>query len=319
VGLRREDGSVRPGWAVLLFAALVGVAVPVELGLSAALYGSMRPGLRLGDPAGALLTSVRAVWLALATWVSCWAVGWRFGDAYLRDARWAARLGQGIVLGTAALGLAVLVPLALGHEHFSPSPSGAADLASSLGWSALTCAGIALSEEMLVRGFALRQLERRRGRAVAALVTAGVFGLLHVLNPHASWLAVANIILVGLWLALAVQRTGSLWMAVGIHFAWNLAQAFAWGEPVSGFPVRASLLARAPPGDALWTGGSFGPEASLPTAVVLAALVMLTAGTRATARSPAPADPCARSDSPPGSDLPAGPAPGPEAAPPGPP
>jgi len=46
---------------------------------------------------------------------------------------------------------------------------------------------------------------------------------------------------------------------------------------VSGFPVRASLLVRAPPGDLLWTGGGYGPEASVPTTVVLGALTMLFA------------------------------------------
>src|SRR5262249_44439971 len=126
-------------------------------------------------------------------------------------------------------------------------------------------------------GYALRQLHRAVGRWGAAAGTGVWFGLLHSFNDHVTGLAVANIILVGFWLALTVQRTGSVWLAVGVHFAWDLAQASVWGEPVSGFPGRASILVRATPGDALWTGGRFGPEAGLPNTVLLVALALLFA------------------------------------------
>ena len=274
--LRGVDGSIRPGWAVLLFVALAGVAFLAEMALSMLLLGRVLGALRLGDPVGWALISARAAWAASVTWVCCRVVDWRFGDAYLRDARWPVRLGQGVALGTGAFCLVVLVPLALGHERFSASTEGAGTLAAGFLWTALTCGGIAISEEMLVRGFALRQLERGIGRIGAAAATSVAFGLLHVLNPNASWLAIANITLVGLWLAVTVQRTGSLWLATGVHFAWNLTQAFVWGEPVSGFPVRASLLVRGAPGDELWTGGDFGPEASIAATAVMGLLAAAT-------------------------------------------
>ena len=274
--LRGADGSIRSGWAVLLFVALAGVAFLAEMGLSMLLLGRVLGALRLGDPAGWALISARATWAASVTWVSCRVVDWRFGDAYLRDARWPVRLGQGAALGTGVFCLVVLVPLALGHERFSASTAGAGTLAAGFLWTALTCGAIAISEEMLVRGFALRQLERGIGRIGAAAATSVAFGLLHVLNPNVSWLAIGNITLVGVWLAITVQRTGSLWLATGVHFAWNLTQAFVWGEPVSGFPVRASLLVRGTPGDELWTGGGFGLEASIATTVVMGTLLLLS-------------------------------------------
>lgn len=269
---------MRPGWAVVLFALMVAAGGGFEALLTHLLLGRrfwMRA--ELGDPAALVPLFARATWVLGATWMACRMVHWPLGDAYLRDPRWGMRLVQGAAAGAGALCLVVLVPAAFGHERFSLSTKGAPAIASGFFWTAATCAAIALTEELALRGYALRQLDRAVGRWGAAAGTAIWFGLLHTFNSHATWLAVANIMLAGVWLALTVQRTGSLWMAIGFHFTWNLVQGSVWGEPVSGFPTRDPLLVRAPPGDALWTGARFGPEAGLPNTVLLAMLVLLFA------------------------------------------
>ena len=75
--------------------------------------------------------------------------------------------------------------------------------------------------------------------------------------------------------------TGRLWASIGYHMAWNFTEAYVFGAGVSGSDFGPSLFqVRARPGvDAFWTGGTFGPEASVVTLVfgllVSAALITL--------------------------------------------
>ena len=59
-----------------------------------------------------------------------------------------------------------------------------------------------------------------------------------------------------------------LWLAMGLHAAWNFTQGAIWDIPVSGLPVRGLVEAelKGPP---LLTGNNFGLEASL-IAIVIA-------------------------------------------------
>jgi hypothetical protein len=72
----------------------------------------------------------------------------------------------------------------------------------------------------------------------------------------------------GLLFAWAVIRTGRLWLAIGLHFGWNLFEGLVFGFPVSGL-ATVTLIQTTVDGPTLWTGGEFGPEAGL---VVLPAL-----------------------------------------------
>ena len=89
-------------------------------------------------------------------------------------------------------------------------------------------------------------------------------------NPAATWLAALQVALVGAWFGALTVRTGSLWVAMGLHVAWNFFEGFVFGQPVSGNAPGTSLLiggnAAAP---TFWSGGAFGPEAAGWTAVVL--------------------------------------------------
>ncbi|MCS7179707.1 MAG: CPBP family intramembrane metalloprotease, partial [Anaerolineae bacterium] len=93
-------------------------------------------------------------------------------------------------------------------------------------------------------------------------------------------LALANIALAGAVFALAVEWTGTLWLAVAYHFAWNFFQGTVLGLPVSGMAWEG-LLALPTDGPVLLTGGAFGPEGGLiSTAVLLLSLLPLWAATR---------------------------------------
>lgn len=273
--IHREDGSMRPGWAILIFALIVGAGSGAER-----LLGILTMGrdfwfrVRFGDPALAVALLVRGTWAIFATWLACRMVHWPIGDAYLRDARWWMRALQGVALGAVMLAFVSLVPVAFGHQQLQVSRDEPWEIASMFFWGGLACVGIAVSEELWMRGYVLRQLSRR-GRWRAAAVTGFLFGLMHFANPGANKLAIFNVALVGVWLAFTVFRTGSMWLAVGFHFIWDLLEAGFWGEPLSGAGVRASVLVRVSSNDPLWTGGDFGPEAGLPTTVMLLAFILV--------------------------------------------
>ncbi len=138
----------------------------------------------------------------------------------------------------------------------------------------------AVAEEVAFRGYLQRALTTWRGPVVGVATTSILFALFHALNPHPSWLAMLNIGLAGVVFGLAVERSGTLWLAVGTHFAWNLAQGPLLGMPVSGLSWQG-LLALGAGGPPLWTGGLFGPEGGLlATGALLLSLLPLWACTR---------------------------------------
>jgi membrane protease YdiL (CAAX protease family) len=276
--LRREDGSLRPGWAILLFWLIAGVGMGVEYGLGTLTLGhDYWFRIRFGDPVVTAVLFWRAAGAVAATWLVCRMVRWPMGDAYLRDARWRARALQGVALGTVMLAFVSLVPVAFGHQQLRVSTDAPLEIAATFLWGGLACVWIAISEELWLRGFVLRQLHAARGRWVAAAVTGFIFGVMHIANLGTTGLAIFNVALVGVWLAFTVFRTGSLWLAVGFHFIWDLLQLSFWGEPMSGTASRASVLVHLPSNDVLWTGGDFGPEAGLPNTVMLVAMILLFA------------------------------------------
>ena len=123
-------------------------------------------------------------------------------------------------------------------------------------------------EELAVRGYPLQVLAESWGPGAAAIVTGVVFGLLHAGNPGANPSGLAIIALNGVLLAWVVIRTGSLWITCGYHGGWNLMAAVVLGLRDSGTIHEGALLRSELTGPAWLTGGEFGFEASLLTAIV---------------------------------------------------
>ena len=156
----------------------------------------------------------------------------------------------------------------------------------------------AVTEELWMRALLLRLLWRAFGPVPAFIVAALVFGALHLANPGATPLAGATVVMAGLMFCALYALTGRLWVPIGLHLTWNLAQGYLFGATVSGNNLGGSiLLSHARPGAPTWlTGGPFGPEASvlaliMVTAVTVGALGLIARRTGHFAprpRSPAP-------------------------------
>ena len=129
----------------------------------------------------------------------------------------------------------------------------------------------AFFEEILFRGVIFRFLEEFFGSWIALLISAVVFGLVHWSNPNGTLLAALAIALeAGILLGAAYMLTRNLWLAIGLHWGWNVVQGYIWDVSVSGIAVDGLVDAR-PVGDPLLSGGAFGLEASAIAMVVATA------------------------------------------------
>ena len=139
-----------------------------------------------------------------------------------------------------------------------------------------------VTEEIMLRGLFFRIIENWLGSWVALVLSAALFGALHLGNPNASLLAGAAIAIeAGVMLAAIYMVTRRLWAAIGLHAAWNFTQGGIFGIAVSGFDVKGVLVPRIT-GPELLTGGEFGAEASLPAILIctLFGIALLVIATR---------------------------------------
>ncbi|HEY4090184.1 MAG TPA: type II CAAX endopeptidase family protein [Luteibacter sp.] len=123
--------------------------------------------------------------------------------------------------------------------------------------------GAGVGEEIVSRGVLFRIVEEGLGTWISLLLSAAFFGFMHIWNPHATtWSALAIALEAGLLFGLIYHVTRSLWLCMGAHAAWNVAQGPFYGIPVSGFELKGWLASRMQGPDWL-TGGEFGAEASV--------------------------------------------------------
>ncbi|MBS2028108.1 MAG: CPBP family intramembrane metalloprotease [Deltaproteobacteria bacterium] len=149
---------------------------------------------------------------------------------------------------------------------------------------------VAVFEEVLVRGILFRQLERLLGSWAALAITSFIFGYGHWKNPGASWISGLFIAIeAGVLLGAAFALTRSLWLPIGIHWAWNYFEGPVFGEAVSG-TQGPHWLSPHIDGPVTWTGGVFGPEAGLAAVIpctALGVLMVVLAVRRKQIRTPA--------------------------------
>lgn len=131
---------------------------------------------------------------------------------------------------------------------------------------------VAMTEELMLRGYLLFTLARGIRFWPAAFVLAVAFGALHRGNPGESPFGLVAAVLIALVFSLSLWRLGHLWWAIGFHLTWDWAESFFYGTPDSGVVSAGSLMRAHPHGALLLSGGTTGPEGS-----VWAALVILLA------------------------------------------
>ena len=123
---------------------------------------------------------------------------------------------------------------------------------------------VATGEEIMFRGVLFRWIDEKWGFMVALIISSVLFGIIHIFEPNATlWSSLAIAVEAGLLLGAAYKYFGTLWVPIGIHWAWNFTQGNIFGFEVSGKDVGESLLKATVSGPDFLTGGGFGAEASL--------------------------------------------------------
>ncbi|MDD5556497.1 MAG: CPBP family glutamic-type intramembrane protease [bacterium] len=160
----------------------------------------------------------------------------------------ASLLWRGWLLGALSLALMVLVMVPFGARIVDIGFAGARGLAGGLATALVSGLAVGVIEELFFRGFILQALLGGLRRAPAVIVTSLFFAVVHffkanamprpaAFDPTAGFRALAyylqplltpaavipgfvGLFLVGVVLAVAVLRTGSLHLAIGLHAGW---------------------------------------------------------------------------------------------------
>ena len=136
------------------------------------------------------------------------------------------------------------------------------NLDSQLCWLAIFLV-IGISEEIVCRGIIFRLISDKWNVATGLVVSSLLFGFLHIFNDGATvWssLAIAS----GWLYAMAYAYHQTIWVPIGMHWAWNYLEGGVFGCAVSGTPLDyLPLITPRISGADILTGGAFGPEASI--------------------------------------------------------
>jgi membrane protease YdiL (CAAX protease family) len=157
-------------------------------------------------------------------------------------------------------------------ESFAWESESVVSVAAAMTGAFLLFILVAWQEELLFRGYRLQNIAEGINPIWGVILSSLWFGAGHSFNPHASVISFAGIFLAGIFLAYGYQRTGQLWLSIGLHIGWNFFEGVVFGFPVSGLDVYRMIHVQIN-GSEFWTGGAFGPEAGL---VLLPALLVGT-------------------------------------------
>ena len=138
------------------------------------------------------------------------------------------------------------------------------DVASQLCWPSFFLF-VGVVEEVVFRGILFRLITDKWNIAVGLTTSSLLFGLAHLGNPGATlWAALAIALASGCLFGMAYAYHQTIWVPIGMHWAWNYLEGGVFGCAVSGTPLDyRPLITPGISGSDILTGGAFGPEASI--------------------------------------------------------
>jgi uncharacterized protein len=170
---------------------------------------------------------------------------------------------SGILIGATLQGLTILVIYFWGDFRIiSVNPFSSIITAFAVAFS------VAVFEETLLRGIIFRIVEEKLGSYISLLMSAIIFGAVHLLNPDSSLISSICIGIVGFMFGAAYIYSRSLWLPIAIHFSWNFVQSGIFGAITSGNEKTGSLFTTHITGSELITGGAFGPEGTIQATIL---------------------------------------------------
>ena len=257
----------RFGWIQLVLGILLFLGAQTASMFLVLIIGSARFNVDVKPGATLIMAVVGAPIAVIGYWLLVRYVGGR--PVIELGGRGAALRELGVGLGVGALLMcAVIAVLALAGSYH----------VVDIGWSAGILGGLGtglsagFTEEILFRGILLRLIEGWLGTWWALAITSVLFGAAHLGNPHiTAFGAVAIIVEAGILLGACYLLTRRLWLAIGVHIAWNFVQGGIFGSDISGTGSGRGLIEARFTGPDLLTGGAMGVEGSIVAIIVCTA------------------------------------------------
>jgi membrane protease YdiL (CAAX protease family) len=260
------DRKLRPLWRATIYFVLTFVALPFAFDPGvAAIIRWTHMSLTLTPELIVLGEVENFLMVLIATGVFAWYERRRI-DSYGMPIAQALgrRTWEGVLAGVVLAGGVALGMILLGGMQVHGLALGGGALAYfALVWLiAMVLVGVV--EEFWFRAYFLQTLWNAIGFWPASIVIAAIFAGIHYFFKQGEnvW-DVITLVWFNLLICYSVLKTGTLWFAVGLHFAFDYMQFFVIGTPNgSAIPV-GRLLNVTFNGPAWLTGGVLGTEASL--------------------------------------------------------
>ncbi len=225
-------------------------------------FEPLRPLLQQGFLLILLMTGYTAL-----NWVAFRNGGLRSTNALPARATAGTEWQKGAAAGWAGMLLAVIPAALVGdlHPSFWLAPR-----AWAMGLLALATVLIgALATEVAFRGFLFKRLIAAMGPTSATVVLAAIYAVVATPFSEATGFSFPVSVLSALVLSMAYLRTHGLWLGWGLRFGWMAAMGVLFGLPVSGSAGAANVVTTESTGRIWLSGGAYGPEGSVVTAIVL--------------------------------------------------
>lgn len=167
-----------------------------------------------------------------------------------------ADFGAGILVGLVIMASGYGIIAAAGELTFSKIILNYTDIFFTI----LLFIFVAFVEEILFRGYILRNLMQSMNKYLALILSSVLFAFMHGLNPNMSWFSCLSLFLAGIVLGITYIHTKNLWFPIALHFSWNFFQSL-FGFNVSGQDMY-SLIEFSISSPNYLNGGYFGFEGS---------------------------------------------------------
>jgi hypothetical protein len=123
----------------------------------------------------------------------------------------------------------------------------------------------AVIEEVIARGIVFRLITDKWNVVAGLVVSSIIFGFVHLFNPNTTALSCLRIAITAGWLcAIAYAYHRTLWVPIGIHWAWNYIQSNIFEHSVPGSALNSPpILILASKGVKFPAGIEFDTEVSI--------------------------------------------------------
>jgi membrane protease YdiL (CAAX protease family) len=287
-----RDG-LRAGWSLLLFSILVAAAiVAMVFGLRTFAPETLQTDAGMTPRSTIVQEALSLLAVGIPAFIMAFLERRRFARYNVGAPHRLAAFAKGLVAGLVMLSILIALLAVTGSIRFSGEAiGGGAIVTYGVEWLVAFIL-VGLFEEFAFRGYLQFTLARgvaglaawlgakRHAAAIGFWVAAIVFSVVlfayvHTGNGGETAMGITAVSLAGLTFVFSLWWTGSLWWAIGFHAAWDWAQSYLYGVADSGLVSQGHLLATAPTGNPLLSGGATGPEGSVLVIPVLLASMLV--------------------------------------------